>query len=245
MEDNSITIVSAYYDQPLIMKEWWRILREYWDEGLSPHVKLRLCDDHSNNHPLVVPGDIQDMFNVRAFRLKSDLPWQEMVCRNVCMKHVGGWAMLLDPDYMVPAGEMSKLVEMEKRRKNIYQPAQRIVKTHEPFGRSGNMFLIHSGDFWEAGGYDEQFAGGYGFSDAVFWQCVESIVKVRKHLLEDVFMDHYPMNGDISDAASPGVRDLTRNTPIFASVGAEMRAHGEAKYVQNRKSFDYEWERVV
>jgi hypothetical protein len=240
-----ITIVAAYYEQPSMIEEWWNVLRDYGD--ITQHVSLRLCDDCSKEWPLRnhVPKDIKETFDIEAFRLKRDWPWQEMRCRNLCMKHVDGWALLLDPDYMIQGSEMRKLLEMPKKQRHIYQPDQRIVETHAKFGRSGNLYLIHQADFWAAGGYDEQFAGGYGFSDAVFWRCVESVAKCEQHLLEDIFMDHYPMGGHIEDAASPGIRDVTRNRPIFEAVIQKMRHMGDSGYISQREIFDYDWERTV
>ncbi len=240
---DGITIVAAYYEQPLMMKEWWNVLRDY--DEISDHVALRLCDDHSKEHPLTVPDDIKAAFDIQTFRLREDKPWQEMRCRNLCMKHVGSWAMLLDPDYMVNAEEMSKLLEMPKKQRNTYQPQPRNVENGKLLHRPGNLYLVHSADFWAAGGYDEIFAGGYGFSDAVFWRCVDRVAKVEQHLLDDIFMDHYPMGGAIKDAPSPGIRDIKRNRPIFEQVIQDMRQYGDSGYISRRKQFEYDWERVV
>ena len=178
-----------------------------------------------------------------------------MVARNVCMEHVEGWVFLTDPDYMIQPSEMKKLLNKGLQKGHFYHLNSRLAGTDRKLHMPENMCVMHSEDFWKAGGYDEQFAGGYGFSDCMLFKTLRDGVQAQDVHLLDVFMDHYPKGdfhslhglGTIRDAASPSKRDTKRNKPLFENVLQFIRMNGIRAYAQHIKaqSRRYEWERVL
>ncbi len=240
---NEITIVMAYFNQPEIMLEWWDNLRAYEDE-VAEHVRIAICDDGSQKHPLVIPEDIRTIFKAVQFRLNGDVPWREMVARNLCMKNSAGWCFMTDPDYMLDPGMMKRLVNKQLERNNYYHLSSRLYSNKKPLHMPENMAVIHTGEFWAAGGYDETFAGGYGFSDCMLFKCLKDGTPSRNNLVTDILMDHYPKGSyhslhekrTFTDAASPAKRDTTKNKLIFEGVLNVIRRNGIKIYIQSKKT---------
>lgn len=238
---NQITIVSAYWEQPQVMREWWRVLRSY-DQDLVPQVRLVLCDDCSIHHQLVVPADIREKFWTRTFRLTGTQPWKEMVARNLCMRiakaHGHSWVFLTDPDYLICNREMRKLLTMKLERGVHYHFRARVFhdKEFKAVNQPGNMGVIHVEDFWKGGGYDEGFAGSYGFSDTLMWRNLRMFAGQRQVVTDAIIMDHYPKGRSksafseemIEDAATTQHKDVKRNRRLF----------DERLKVLNRKNWD-------
>lgn len=261
-----LTIISAYYNQPMIMEEWWDALREY-PKALRKKISLRFVDDHSKDHPLAIPKSIFDSFDVMAFRVLDDITWNEMGARNLAMKHAEGWVYMTDPDYILKADQCERLfgtpvmargqehTRVEPiQRGFMYHLRSRHYSTHKDLPRPENIAIVHSEDFWKVGGYDEDFAGGYGFSDTLLFHALKVAAGVKDTFVEDVHMDHYPMGvimsayGDqaISDAASPANRDTTRNQPIHKRVRSNVAHKGWKRYIRERKPpIRFKWERFV
>lgn len=250
---STITIIGAYYNQPQMLAESWENFRAYEDE-VRERTKIILCDDGSKAHPLKVPADIKKTFDVKAFRLLGDQPWREMACRNLCMHHAEGWCFMTDPDYLLKPQEMKKLQHKTLERGRYYHLNSRLVTDGSTLRRPENMSVLHTEDFWNAGGYDEQFAGAYGFSDALFFKCLRDGLRLRDTLVEDIFMDHYPMgrcqseygNKVITDAASSASKDTKRNNKLFADCGRFMRLNGVPMYIKHSKSrtLRFKWEQT-
>lgn len=251
---NHITIVAAHYNQPRMMAEWWANLRAYEDD-VCEHVSLIMCDDGSKEYPLVIPDDIRRTFDVRHYRALEDKPWNEMGCRNLCMQRAKGWCFMTDPDYLLVNSEMKKLLNRELERKHYYHLNSRLSTDHQKLTRPENIAVVHTEDFWAAGGYDELFSGGYGYSDCLLFKCLKDGVKAQDTHFMDIWMDHYSVgdfpsqhgNAPITDACSPGIRDVKRNKPMFGEVTTFIRLNTIDLYICHSKTrtITFEWEEVL
>lgn len=252
---NSITIVAAYWNQPAIIAEWWEVLRSY-DADMVPHIRLMMCDDHSEIHPLVIPQDIREKFRAKHFRLSTPGTWREMACRNICMKHAEGWVFMTDPDFIFCNQEMRKVLEMALKRGVHYHFNSRhhIDKTFKPLFKPQNMGLIHRDDFWIGGGYDEDFAGNYGFSDTLMWRNLLQCCGQKQVLLDKIFMDHYPKGkaqsnfGDkiIADACAPAkVKDTAKNRIVMSRKMALLQRNKYQVYKDGLQPFRFPWVEVA
>lgn len=251
---NDITIVASYYNQPKMMAEWWENLRAYEDE-VCEHVSLVLCDDGSKEHPLEIPDDIKATFDVKQFRALHDKPWNEMGCRNLCMNHSSGWCFMTDPDYILQSSEMKKLMRRQLDVGRYYHLNSRLVTTQEPLTRPENIAVVNTEDFWKAGGYDELFSGGYGYSDCLLFECLRIGVMAKDTHFMDIWLDHYSIGdfpsqhglGAIRDAASPAKRCVERNKPAFDQTREFIRRNGIETYIKHSKArtLQFEWEQVT
>lgn len=238
-----------------MMEEWWRVLRSYSDE-VKPYVRLILCDDASRKHPLFLPSDIQETFKARLFRLKTEEPWKEMCARNICMKHADGWVMMTDPDFIFCERELRKVLNLGLERGIHHHFASR-AHNDPKFRRlfdPGNMGLVHKDDFWLVGGYDEGFAGAYGFSDTLMWRNLMKFCGQKQVIHHNIMLDHYTKGsvksrfGDVAikDATAPSSRKETHtNRPKFDGSLAFIAKNGWLTYKKALKPFRFPYEEVT
>lgn len=261
-----LTIVAAYFNQPQIFERWWEELMAYPDE-LSSKVSLRFVDDHSDEGPkqLGIPLGILEKFDVQAFRVLDNIPWNEMGARNLAMQNAKGWCYMTDPDYILTAENAQKLfgdMALASGPKNWHGPVARGFFYHlksvlhsdgRVLHRPENIGVVHTEDFWKTGGYDENFAGGYGFSDTLLWRALREVAGCKDVFVDDVVTHHYSKGiieledgTRITDAASPATRDTTRNQPIFKGANAEIKRKGWKRFLRDRGSVvRFKWERFA
>lgn len=258
-----LTIVSAYFNQPEIFEEWWRVLLSYPDE-LAAKIQLCLVDDHSRIAPLHIPVAILDKFEVQAFRVEDDIPWNQPGARNLAMRHVGGWCYMTDPDYILYPEEAQKLfgeIAMARAKErwrgqlekgNFYHLNSVLYPDGRKLNRPLNIAVLHTEDFWDAGGYDERFSGNYGFDDVPFWRGMREVVGATNVFI-DAKMVHYPKGiietkdgRQITDAATSLKRDTTRNQQVFKKINAEIALKGWKRFLRDRPSLvRFKWRRFA
>jgi hypothetical protein len=237
-----ITIVCSYYDQPEGAERWWDCLRGYSDEARE-FAKFVFVDDGSPNHPMEIPDDILRDFQVRLFRVKEDILWNEMGARNLAMKHIDGWALLMDNDYTMAGDQVEILPGLDARPNYTYVPRARPFGGKRHIHHPPNLFIIRGDVFWRAGGYCEDYAGGYGLSDTELLRVLEN-QKVIRRKLQKIWIDHY--KADLYPRASVQWldRSMGRNDKIFKSRLNAMNQHGVKRVVAQNKHLNFEWERV-
>jgi hypothetical protein len=231
----------AYFNQPQMLMEWWAVLREYPKDKVS----LRIVDDHSKRFPLEIPDDILTDLDVMHFRVDDDIPWNEMGARNLAMHHSQGWVYMTDPDYLLLPESFEALLALDLKLGNFYHLRSRAAHDKKELHRPENMAVLHTRDFWAAGGYDEHFAGAYGFSDTLLFKFLRDVIGAKDNFVDQIWMDHY-RKGEIpgifsglktiNDAASPTTRDTSQNQPKFHQVLKGIRMMGAAQFLKSRKA---------
>lgn len=232
----TLTYVSSYYNQPFQAERWWTNMRAYGRE-LRERISFVFVDDGSQEQPLVVPRDIREEFQVRLFRVLEDIPWNEMGARNLAMKHVEGWALLMDADYVLPFDQAQRLLDLEPNPRDLYFPRARLVGTTEHLHHPVNLFLLDSELYWAMGGYHEEYAGGYGLSDTELLRVHSHGIRGTRHKLPDVWIDHF------SDGRTAKLdRSLSRNDKIFRARLAAQNRMGPLKLAKMNKHLAFKWE---
>lgn len=154
-------IVHIYNNQQLV-----RLQSEAWGKwGNIPELEIIFIDDGSQ--PRL---DLSMMPNwVKKFRVINDIPWNQPGAKNLASKFSSSdWLFFLDADQFLSKSDINLLLNQVKnfKKKNMYRfkrfsfPAKHELSTHQ------NCQIISKSDFIDFGGYDEDFAGFYGFEDA-------------------------------------------------------------------------------
>lgn len=229
----AISIVINYYENlpalDFFVENFARISQK------SPgSFELVLVDDCSPTP--VMASAFGSLNNVRAFRIKENVPWNMPAARNVGALEARGNVMLMcDIDHILEYDEVDRFlrdaeslplgVRMTPNRK---RPAD----GDQPSDLKPNIncFLIRRQDFFRVGGYEELFSGHYGFEDKYFRYCC------RWAGVED-----QPAGFRLSvmkGGATKGLdRDTSRNGAIFEALHS-TRIH------RAERVLSYEYEKI-
>lgn len=260
-----LTIIASYYDQPQMFREWQRNLM-CWGADTRARVRLIFSDDASPRFPLneYFHPDLSERFDLKVFRILDDIPWNDMGSRNLCMHHAEGWCAMFDLDYLICEEELWKLLNYDTERGSEYHLRARDVRNKKPLITPQNLAVLHRDDFWKAGGYCEEFAGGYGYSDALLFRMFKRMHKGKDVVFDDIWMDHYPLEKkhgvrsqfvDEKYHEVPKIHDqsvqwldrsLTRNQPIWLTLSRMLDKQGPKPLLRrNEKTrLKFRWEQI-
>jgi len=170
-----MNIVMPYYENPDMLRRHVQNWRK-----LKPAARIILVDDGSPCNPaeavLRVPGT--DELDVRLFRIDVDIPWNQPGARNLGMMQVQGWTLLTDMDRMIEPTEWRYLLQQHLKATEFY--AMRDQTTgHGDAGTHPGTFVILPELYWAAGGFNEDFAGHYGYDDIAFRKGARRMARER------------------------------------------------------------------
>lgn len=235
----------AVYGQPKMLEKWWETLRVY-----PPHVlkelHLVIVDDHGTP-PVAVPKDIQKLLEVRLFRVKDNIPWNQMGARNLgAVKAETNWLLLLDPDMVVEPEVAERLVQRVKgiSKGDVVKLLLR-YKNGKLDPSSPNVYLIHRRDFARVGGYDEDYAGHKGWSDVQFLHALTGS-KMRFLQPKGLWVRYYRPD-EISDATVTSLdRSVKHNRSLHIRKMPVVRRNWKAWARQNwARTIRFRWERLL
>jgi hypothetical protein len=151
-----LTILYLYYNQPEAVKFLEKIGCTYWD------VNFLFVDDASK-----VPLKLEWADKIRILK---DIPWNQPYCNNIAFKQLTGVVLRMDIDHYFLESDLPylKLLANKLKEKEIIH-FKRKDKTSHP-----NIYMAHVKDLINAGGYDEDFCGNYGYDDTELMQRLKS-----------------------------------------------------------------------
>lgn len=154
-----ITIVTAYYENPQMLRYQYRHLKRMPEE-IRRHVSLIVVDDGSPEFPAV---KAEEDPNVRLFRMMVDVRWNQDACRNLGVHQARtDWILLTDIDHVVPTGVLERILSTPLDPTAVYRFRRRLAPDMQPFRPHPNSWLMTRQTYEAIGGYDERFAGFYG-----------------------------------------------------------------------------------
>lgn len=242
-----LTIVMAVYGQPLMLTRQLATIGTYPD-SVRQSLKLVVVDDCGTpevdlHHVAAVGERIKE---ARLYRVDKDIHWNQGGARNLAMQESSGWCAMIDPDMLFPASVIEKIlaaIQTMKRGSNL-----RFFLKHKGSLDKGspNTHIVHRDDFFMAGGYDEDFAGGKGYSDVMLARTMRGI-GIKETWREDIYADFINPR-EVSDAMVTSIsRDLKRNNPIFKRKLKLCSIRGGWKLFAQRGAprIRFPWHRVL
>lgn len=169
-----LTLVYPFYENYNMLRVHLEMWSRY-DRRDRSLVRVIIVDDGSptGSAAQVIRDADFTALSIRCFRIDQDIPWNQDGARNLGMKHVTDqWALMSDMDHVLDSINVTNALmfaSTQARRFTYYMPTR--IRPSRGTGLAEmphpNTFLMHQQDFWEIGGYDEDFAGVYG-SDGNF-----------------------------------------------------------------------------
>lgn len=231
-----LTLIMAVYGQPLMLREQFLAITAY-PQHVREQLRVIVVDDCGT--PPVEVGTIAALAQVVKeawlYRVDKDIPWNQMGARNLAMQHAGGVCLLIDPDMVFDGKTMERMIEAAKKlaRGHVVKWGLRHVNSGKVDMTSPNTWMIHRGDFFAVGGYDEDYAGNKGWSDVQFLDVMRACYKIE--LRADLCADFHGTDS-IPDAM---VKTLDRSTAAnkkkrLKKVAQARAAGGWARWAKTR-----------
>ncbi len=161
------TWIIAYYQQPEMLKLHMEYLADYPNDIL-PYMDIIYIDDCSGDDTAqeilsTQKNRVKDQ--ITLLRVLDDIKWNQHGARNLGAKQAKrNWLLLTDMDRVLLAHDAEMIMNRKLSEKNTYKPvstlvgAKRLKSVKKPF----NQLLCTKKQYWDIGGYDEDYCGSYG-----------------------------------------------------------------------------------
>lgn len=164
----AITFIYAYYENPGMLAEQYRIWSSYPEE-LKQKVSVIIVDDGSPLYPAVNVEMPEGLPLINIYRVAVDIPWHQDGARNLGAKEAkDGWLFLSDMDHAMPATSLEFLMKQDGM--NTFYTFPRVDAPHMKPNAKGpglNIYAMTKRTYWERmKGYDEDMCGQYGSDGA-------------------------------------------------------------------------------
>ncbi len=116
-----------------------------------------------------------------VYRIEQDIEWNIPGAKNLGFHVLDGWILHLPIDHVLTPEAHAVIDAMPKQRGEAYFFASIDSNGEVEYFSPHDMVLIHKEDFELIGGYDEDFAGHYGWEDGLFYQmCCNSLHAIER-----------------------------------------------------------------
>ena len=146
-----------------------QLLRVYasYSPELVDRLQFVLVDDHSP-YPVRVADDLD--LNIKVLRINEDIRWNQAGARNLGVVYAPSDKVIVtDLDHVFAEETLQHIVDLPRLGKVMYKPFRYAADGNE-LSPHPNTFILSRGRFFENFGYDEEFAGEYGYEDGMYWR---------------------------------------------------------------------------
>ena len=165
-------------------------------------VKATIIDDCS-------PEPLGPQEGLDVYRILTDIKWNIPGAKNLGFEVLDGWILHLPIDHIIDKETYDQLCQMEKKEDEVYFLGSHYQgEPEKPENSPHDMVLIHKSAYNKIGGYDEDFAGEYGFEDGLFWKMCQNNFKAIDRF--DIRIEWFPKGG-----TEKLVRDSTKNYVLY------------------------------
>lgn len=176
-----ISVNLSYYNEPHWLAWWYNTVRRLNEDGID--IRLNVADDGSMRSPADKFFEVNPPTDkMRLFRITEDLGFNSHGARNLLMKQTEtDWNLMTDIDRhytdetLIPLATGTYGLE-EGHYYSFHQtnPVSQDKPREDRY--SVNEYVVHRKDFWNSGGYDEEFVNIH-WGDRIFLQCLQYVAK--------------------------------------------------------------------
>jgi hypothetical protein len=157
-----LTIIHPYYGQKEMIPLQMEVLDTF------PELRIVFVDDGS-------PEALQSLEKADVYRINEDIPWNQSGARNLGFYVSEGWILYSDIDHIVTPEVINSIRNRDWDKNCIYYLGR--TENGKEVDTAYNCYFIHKEAFDKIGGYDEDFAGGYGFEDTLFYTLAKKFLE--------------------------------------------------------------------
>ncbi len=190
--------------------------------------------------------EIPDLdLNLTWLRINEDIRWNQSGARNLGVVYAKSDNVLItDIDHIFPESAMRELAARGPCGRSLFRiHVKDTPESPRPRHTHPNIFLLSRARFFEFGGYDEEFAGGYGAEDSRFAKHMQAFGTWLRVLPLKIYC--CPREEiDRKRSYHSLLRDHSRNTPIDSRKKLEL-VHFGPHGGHSRSALNFSWTRLV
>lgn len=237
------TLIFPYYENPSMLLMQLEHLAAFPAEDRDK-IELIVVDDGSPENPALPVferflASNQSGLAFRLYRIKVDVRWNWIACRNLAMAEAStSWRLMTDIDHLVPLETARRIAKGKLKDSKIYRFSRVDWPKLTPYKPHPNSWLMTGEMFDRTGGYDERFSGFYG-TDGMFRDRCQAAAK-RVELLDEVLIR--VERASVSDASTTTYgRKEEQDRKGVQRIRAEIIASGELTPARGT----FPWERLL
>lgn len=164
-------------------------------------IEVTIIDDGS-------PEPLGKVEGCTVYRINEDIKWNIPGAKNLGFHVLDGWILHLPIDHIIDKATLDRLDTIDRDEDTVIYPGGLFPDGTPETILPHDMVLMHKSAFERIGGYDEDFAGYYGYEDGLFWEhCKANLKCIERY---DIRIQWYPQGyTDNPD------RDSSRNLEMY------------------------------
>lgn len=238
MRLDRLSIIYPYYENPSMLSIQLAHWQSYPAE-LKEKCRFIVVDDGSPRNPAKDIIGSKPGLNLNLYRVQENIPWNQHGARNLGASQTKDkWLFVGDMDLVLDAENCQKIFNEDLSDTSIYRFSRVKMPDWEPYKHHCNTWLIRKDQYWEFGGYDEDYCGTYG-GDGPFARALEA--KYNPVIFPKICLKYYGRSY-IKDS---GTNDFDRDGALrqkYHDIGRRKKDTGDTKA---RNPIRFPWEQIL
>lgn len=240
-----LSYVTHFYCDQNDINSVLNLLNAYakYDPELLDIMEFIIIDDGS---PLKY--EIPDFnLNLRWIKINEDIKWNQSGARNLGVLSAKSDKLIItDLDHIFYEDTLKFMATYNFKEKEIYKSRRTHIHRNGfvagNYPGAGNIYAMSRGDFLKYFGYDEEFAGNYGYEDNFCAEYFDALGFKRKYITKKKYFYRERDGNDVNHKSSYHSlnRDDSQNKIIYENKIEKMKKYG-AMAAHSRMFLNFTW----
>ena len=241
-----LSYVTHFYCDQNDINSVLNLLNAYakYDPELLDIMEFVIIDDGS---PLKY--EIPDFnLNLRWIKINEDIKWNQSGARNLGVLSAKSDRLIItDLDHIFYEDTLKFMATYNFKEKEIYKSRRTHIHRNGfvagNYPGAGNIYAMSRGDFLKYFGYDEEFAGNYGYEDNFCAEYFDALGFKRKYITKKKYFCRERDDNDVNRKSSYHSlnRDDSQNKIIYEKKKEKMKKYG-AMVAHSRMFLNFTWQ---
>lgn len=185
--------------------------------------------------------------NLRWIKINEDIKWNQSGARNLGVLSAKSDKLIItDLDHIFYEDTLKFMATYNFKEKEIYKSRRTHIHKNGfvagNYPGAGNIYAMSRGDFLKYFGYDEEFAGNYGYEDNFCAEYFDALGFKRKYITKKKYFCRERDDNDVNRKSSYHSlnRDDSQNKIIYEKKIEKMKKYG-AIVAHSRMFLNFTW----
>lgn len=233
-----LTYITHFYCNQQNIDSVISLLREYeqYNPALLDILEFIIVDDGSPIHYLLPKFNL----NLTWLKINEDIPWNQGGARNLGVIYAKSDRIVIsDLDHVFPETTLHYMTRRHHPGRSFFKIYRSCHKTGKIIHAHWNIFYFSRARFLRLYGYDEAFAGHYGFED--LWLSRFQKYRGSKQCYLPKKYRCLERQVDRNRSYHSLVRDMTENHKMYCRKKREFKCYGQ-EFGHSRLFLNFTWQ---